>query len=89
MKVQKSITLDIEVFKKLSEISNASGLIQRLLIEHFKDNRTEEQIIEDVKKEIELKKKNKIDKEKKDKETAKLRNVILKEMKKDEKVQEM
>jgi len=88
MKANKTICLDIEILKKLEEIPNTSSLINEMLIEHFGDNRTEEQIIADVKKEIELKKQSIIDIKKKDKETAKLKNAILKEMK-HEKMQKM
>ena len=36
MKVTRSYTLDEEVIKKLSEVENASALINKLLIEHFR-----------------------------------------------------
>jgi len=48
MRVQKIILLEIEVAQRLSEEENASALINQLLLSHYKDNRTEEEIIKDV-----------------------------------------
>ena len=51
MKVNKLITIDYEIMLKLQKESNASGLINSMLIKHYKDvNKTEEEIIEEVKK---------------------------------------
>ena len=52
MKVNKTICLDIKIIKKLEEIDNASNLINTLLIGHFGDNRSEDEIIKDVKAKI-------------------------------------
>ena len=35
MKVNKTISLDLEIMKELEEIPNASRLINKLLTEHF------------------------------------------------------
>lgn len=63
MKVHKIFTLDIEIAKKLEGESNASGLVNALVTNHYNDNRTEEQIIKDVK--IKVKEKEKKEKIKK------------------------
>lgn len=56
MKVNKVICLDKEIIEKLREVDNTSALINKLLIEHFGDNRTDEEIIADVKDKIKAKK---------------------------------
>jgi len=38
MKVNKQITLDLEIYQTLNKEPNASGLINELLTKHFKTN---------------------------------------------------
>lgn len=59
MKAQRLVTIDYELNVNLSKEDNASGLVNSLLIKYYNDNKSEEQIIQDVKDLI---------KEKKDKE---------------------
>ena len=56
MKVQKLIMLDYELVQRLKKEDNASALINSLVMAHYKDNRSEDQIIKDTK---ELMKENK------------------------------
>lgn len=51
MKAQKLITLDLEIMEKLSKEANASGLINNLLIAHYKVKRlrTKEEVMRDIK----------------------------------------
>ena len=56
MKVIKTITIDVEIHKKLQDVDNGSGLINELLINHFRiGNKSEENIIDEVKAKIEEK----------------------------------
>lgn len=76
------IYLSHELNEKLKAEANASALIVSLLEEHYKDTRTEEQIIEDTKKKaIELEEQKKI-KEKRDRETEELKKALLEEIEK-------
>ena len=53
MKVQRLITIDISINENLCKESNASGLINEMLIKHFKDSgRTDDEIIDEVKGKI-------------------------------------
>lgn len=63
MKVSKLLSLDYELVNKLKQEENASALVNQLLANHYKDPRTEEQIIKEVKKKINKKAQEKIDKE--------------------------
>lgn len=76
------ITVPYELYLKLKEEHNASGLIQELLMKHYNKHKDPKKIIEEVKQKM---KENKI-KEKfqkrKDKATKKLKTAILKEMNK-------
>ncbi len=57
MKVNKLITIDYELMIELQKEDNASGLINSMLTKHYKDsNKTDEQIIQDVKDLIKKKK---------------------------------
>ena len=49
------IYLSDDLNNKLKKEDNASGLIQALLIEHYQDERTEEQIIRDTHRQIDAK----------------------------------
>ena len=64
MKTQRLVTIDYELNIKLSKEDNASGLINSMLMKHYKDNRSEEQIIQDVKKIIKEKAKIQANKDK-------------------------
>ena len=87
MKLNKTICLDFEVIKQLNGEDNASELINSLLLSHYKDNRTEEEIIKDVKnKIIEKKEQEKIDARKKE-ATDKLTKTLEKEIKKQNKAE--
>lgn len=55
MKVQKLISLDLEIMQRLKQEDNASALVNALLNSHYKDNRSEEQIIAEVKEGIKAK----------------------------------
>lgn len=52
MKVSKLLSLDYELVSKLKEEENASALVNQLISNHYKDPRTEEEIIADVKNKI-------------------------------------
>ena len=83
MKINKVVSMDPELHAKLSKEPNASELISSLLHKHYGISyRSEEKIIEDVKakmKEIQVKE---ISKKKKELESKKLRDTILKELEK-------
>lgn len=49
---QRYISLSHELNEKLKEVENASGLIQELLNKHFGDNRSDKEIIDEVKEKI-------------------------------------
>lgn len=55
MKINQTISLDVEVVKRLRDEGNASALINALLLTHYKDMRSDEEIIQDVKNIIKLK----------------------------------
>ena len=55
MKINQTISLDIKLAERLRQEDNASALINALLMTHFKDMRTDEEIIGDVKKLITIK----------------------------------
>lgn len=55
MKIQKLITIDIEVMAKLKAEPNSSELINDLLLKHYKEFKNEKEIIEDVKEKIKAK----------------------------------
>jgi len=80
--VNKTISISWELDQKLKKEENSSALISRLLNTHFGDNRSEEQIIEDVKvKEKENAKKEEF-KKRNDEASAKLRAEIEEDLKK-------
>lgn len=54
MKVNKMISIDVEIMRKLSETDNASALINRLLAEHFEISGKKKQSLTET-KEIYLK----------------------------------
>ena len=58
MKTAKLFTIDLEIVQKLQKESNASGLVNELLIRHYsKHTLSEDEVIEDVKKKINAKEK--------------------------------
>jgi hypothetical protein len=52
----KTICIDDEIFNRLGQEENASALINRLLVEHFKTNATKELSLEERKKNLMIKK---------------------------------
>ena len=60
MKVHKVISLDYEIVIRLKEEENTSGLINSLLMNHYKDLRSDKEIIDKVKIKIKQKKEDKI-----------------------------
>ena len=84
MKSNRMITLDHEVNTLLSREDNASGLINELLFKHYKHSTmSEQEIVQEVKDKIRDEGEKEKAKAKKDAETERLRNAILKEMDKD------
>ena len=73
MKVHKVISLDYELAIKLKEEDNASGLINSLLMSHYKDLRSDDEIINEVKVKINKKEKD-----------IKLQKLIKKQLKREE-----
>lgn len=55
MKVNRTISLDTEIAYKLVKEDNYSELINSMLIKHYQDLRSEDQIIADVKNIIKAK----------------------------------
>jgi len=55
MKVQKLFTIDYELLDRLKD-TNASALINSLLMKHYNDYKTEEEIIADVKAKLKAEK---------------------------------
>lgn len=55
--VNKTISLSEELWNKLKEVDNASGLIQNILIEYFQRNENPKDKYEEISKEMELKEK--------------------------------
>ena len=64
MKQNKTICLEYEYINLLAKEPNASQLIEDLLRKHYKDNRTEEEIINDVKNLIKEKEEKQANKDK-------------------------
>jgi len=56
MKTSKLFTIDIEIAEKLRGEINASALINMLLMHHYKDCKSEDEIIKAVKAKIKAKK---------------------------------
>jgi len=48
LKIARTYTLDEEVIKNLKEEENASALIEELLIKHFNEGKSEEEILKEV-----------------------------------------
>jgi hypothetical protein len=75
---QRYIYLSDELNNKLKSEENASGLIQNLLIDHYNDLKSEEQILKDVKEKIKAKEEERKNKKERDLKIKKR----IKEMKK-------
>ena len=81
MKVSKLLSLDYELVQRLKQEDNASAVVNQLIMSHYKDMRTDEEIIADVKIKI-AEKQESLDREKRIAEAVKKR---VKEMKKNAK----
>ena len=80
MKVHKLVCLDEWIAKKLNDEDNQSRLINELLTNHYKDNKTEEEIIEEVKGKIIEKEKEEAYKKRQEAINKRVKKAVLEEV---------